>query len=180
MGSGNQVIIRLRVRGMVWAGAHVTLVALDKLFDFGLFPLAIIKLGPLWGTATMMAISLVNCVILILLYDRLSSTRFRDALGLESIKEAAATAHNSWLARRAKAGNGRGTLVIAKVGLFLYLSICFDPMTCVIFMRPTDHYRMTPSYWVVFGLSVFIGNALWGMLIYTGVETIGALLGHFW
>ena len=180
MGAGNQVIARLRERGMVWAGAHAMLFVLDKFFDFVLFPLAIIGLGLLWGTATMMAVSLVNCVILILLYDRLSSTRFRDALGLESIKEAATAAHDSWLARWTKTGGGHGTRLVAKVGLFLYLSIWFDPMTCVIFMRPAGQYLMTPAYWTVFGLSVVISNAIWGLLVYTGVETVSALLEHVW
>jgi hypothetical protein len=78
MGVGNQVIARLRERGIVWAGAHATLYLWDKFFDFVLYPLAIIELGLLRGTATMMAASLVNCFILLLLYDRLSSTRLRD------------------------------------------------------------------------------------------------------
>lgn len=178
MGAGNQVIARLRERGMVWAGAHATLYLWDKFFDFVLYPLAIIELGLVWGTAAMMAASLVICVVLLRLYDNLGSTRFRDLLGFESLKEAAATVRQSRLGRWGEGARGSAARLAGKAGLFLYLSLWHDPMTCTIFMRPADQYRMTAPYWALFGLSVFIGNAIWGLLVYAGVETAGELLEH--
>lgn len=174
------MIARLRKRGLVWVGAHTTLYLWDKFFDFVLYPLAIIELGLLWGTATMMTASLVICVILLVLYDRLGSTRFRDVLGFESLKEAATAVRQTRFGRWSEGTKGRAARLAGKVGLFLYLSLWFDPMTCVIFMRPTDQYHMAPAYWLVFGLSVFLGNAIWGALVYAGVETIAELLEHLW
>jgi hypothetical protein len=177
MGTGSQVIARVREKGMLWAGAHTFFFVWDKTFDFVLYPLAIINLGLLWGTAAMMVASFLICLVLLLLYDRLGSTSFRDALGFESIKEAASAANGTWLSRWANSATGKVARIASKVGLFLYLSLWFDPMTCTIFMRPADRYQMTRAYWLIFGLSVFVGNAVWGLLIYTGVETFGALIG---
>ena len=175
--AASRVLSRIRARGPVWAAAHVILYMWDKFFDFVLYPLAIIEYGLLWGTGVMMAASLLICLALLQLYDRLADTRFRDLLGFESLKEATLAASRSGPAARLRLAESRGARWTAQTGLFLYLSLWFDPMTCTIFMRPADHYRMTPRYWTLFALSVFIGNALWGLLVYFGVESVQALLG---
>ena len=179
MGSGAQIIARIRERGLLWASAHAVLYVWDKFFDFILYPLAIIKFGLIWGTAAMMAASLLICVVLLQLYDNLGSTRFRDLLGFESIKQAAGAVRQSRLGQLNALAKGTVGRLWGKVGLFLYLTLWFDPMTCTIFMRPAGQYRMTAGYWALFGLSVFIGNAVWGLLVYAGVETIGELLERF-
>jgi hypothetical protein len=173
----NGIWTRLRARGPLWAAAHLSLYALDKLFDFILYPLAIIEYRLVLGTAVMMSASLLICVVLLQLYDRLSVTRFRDLLGFESLKQATAAAGESRFAQRLRLANSTISRLIAKTSLFLYLTVWFDPMTCTIFMRPADHYRMTPRYWTLFAISVFIGNATWGLLVYFGVESVQALLG---
>jgi hypothetical protein len=140
--------------------------------------LAIIEFGLLWGTAVMMTASLIICVALLQLYDNLGSTRFRDMLGFESVKQATAAVRQSRFGLLGAGAKGTAARMAGQIGLFLYLSLWFDPMTCTIFMRPADQYRMTTGYWTLFGLSVFIGNAVWGLLVYAGVETIGELLEH--
>ena len=174
----SQIRERLRERGAVWAGAHTTLYLWDKFFDFVLYPLAIVELGLIWGTAVMMAASLVICIILLKLYDNLGATRFRDLLGFESIKEATAAVRQSRLGQWGAGAGGSAASFTGKIGLFLYLSIWFDPMTCTIFMRPADQYHMTARYWAIFVLSVFISNAIWALLVYAGVETVGELLEY--
>lgn len=173
--AGSRIWTRVRARGPLWAAAHLSLYLWDKLFDFVLYPLAIIQHGLLWGTALMMSASLVICVALIALYDRLSSTRFRDLLGFESIKEAAAAAGQSRLASRLRLADTWFSRLVARGMLFLYLTVWFDPMTCTIFMRPADHYEMSPRYWSVFALSVLISNGYWAALVYFGVESVQAL-----
>ncbi|MBW6496284.1 MAG: hypothetical protein K0B16_17365 [Burkholderiaceae bacterium] len=175
--TGNGMWARVRRRGPVWASAHVSLYLWDKLFDFVLYPFAIIQYGLLWGTAVMMSASLLICVGLIYLYDRLSGTRFRDLLGFESLKEAAAAVGKSRLASRLRMADSRLSQLLARSGLFLYLTVWFDPMTCTIFMRPADHYRMSPRYWSIFALSVLISNGYWALLVYFGVESVQALFG---
>ena len=173
----SRIWTRVLARGPLWAAAHLSLYAVDKLFDFILYPLAIIQYGLLWGTGIMMPASFLICVALLQLYDRLSETRFRDLLGFESLKEATAAASESRFAQRLRLANSTLSRLIAKTSLFLYLSLWFDPMTCTIFMRPADHYRMTPGYWTLFAISVFIGNAIWGLLVYFGIESVQVLLG---
>jgi len=86
----SRLISQVRERGPVWVSAHLALYCWDKVFGFILYPLAIINFDLLWGTAVMMAASLVICVALLTAYDRLGDTRFRDLLGFETVKDVAA------------------------------------------------------------------------------------------
>ncbi len=64
--------------------------------------------------------------------------------------------------------------------LFLYLSLAFDPMTTAIMMRPQGKHTMGKGDWAIFYGSVFISNASWGLMIWTGVETLEALVPGIW
>ena len=175
--TAGRILARVRARGPFWLGAHAALYAWDKAFDFVLYPLGLSRLGLLGGTAAMMLASFVVCLILLVLYDRLAATGWRDLLGFESMKEFSAELHNSWLARARPLQSGRWTRTVGAVILFFYLSLWFDPMTCTIFMRPADHHRMSLGYWTLFGASVLVSNLAWALLVFTGLETVGALLG---
>jgi hypothetical protein len=148
----------------------------DKTFDFVLYPLAIIHYGLVWGTAMMMTASFVICITLIQLYDRLSASHFRDLLGFESIKEAAAAVTHSRFATRLHFSTKKIPPPLVKLVFFVYLSVWFDPMTCTIFMRPADHYSMSAQYWFLFALSVLISNCVWAALVYFGVESVHEIL----
>ena len=87
----------MRARGPYWLSAHAALYAWDKTFDFVLYPLALSGLGLLGGTAAMMLASLVVCLVLLLLYDGLAATGWRDLLGFELMKEVGAELHELWL-----------------------------------------------------------------------------------
>jgi hypothetical protein len=176
-GTAGRLIARVRARGPLWLGAHAALYAWDKAFDFGLYPLAQLQLGVIAGTGAMMVASLAVCVMLLLLYDRLATAGFRDLLGFESLKEIGAGVRHSMLAQRMAIATGRPARIASAALLFFYLSIWFDPMTCMIFMRPADHHRMSLQYWALFGASVFVSNAAWATLVYAGVETAQDLLG---
>ena len=175
--AANQFWGRIRSRGPLWATAHAGLYLWDKVFDFLLYPLAILQYGLLWGTMVMMSASLLICVGLIYLYDRLASTQFRDLLGFESLKEAARAAGRIGVMSRLGVADNRLSRPLARFGLFLYLSVWFDPMTCTIFMRPADHYAMSPKYWSIFAISVLLSNGCWALLVYFGVESVQALFG---
>ena len=176
-GTAGRIVARVRARGPLWLGAHAALYAWDKAFDFVLYPLAQFKIGVLGGTAAMTAASLVVCLVLLILYDRLAAAGLRDLLGFELLKEVSAEVRRSWLAHPLPLASGRPARTAAAAVLFLYLSLWFDPMTCTIFMRPADHHRMSFGYWTLFGASVLVSNLAWALLVFTGMETADALLG---
>lgn len=166
---------RIRAQGLIWATAHTLMLAWDRFFDFILYPLAIVNLGLAWGTTVMMTASLVLCAGLIILYDRLSDTRFRDLLGFETLKEATIAISRTSIARRATPTQGSKAFLGAKISLFFYLSVWFDPMTCTIFMRPTSCYEMTPKFWGIFAMSTIVSNGCWAILMYLGIESVQAI-----
>ncbi len=155
----------------------MALLTWDKAFDFLLYPAAIMTFGPLFGTALMMIASLVVCLILLMLYDRLGRGRFRDVLGFESLKEAGEGLLRSRLAQLASFAGASALRTAAKVGLFLCQSVWFGPMTCTIFMRSVGVYRMSRADWLLFGGSVLVSNLVWAALVYVGVESVRGLLG---
>ena len=176
-GTAGQLLGRVRARGLLWVAAHTALYAWDKVFDFVLYPLAQLELGVAGGTVAMMVASLLVCLFLLILYDRLAEVGFRDLLGFELLKELGAGIRHSRLARRTSLAQGRPARIVAAVIFFLYLSLWFDPMTCTIFMRPADHHRMSFGYWALFGASILVSNVAWAALVYAGIETIQGLLG---
>lgn len=64
--------------------------------------------------------------------------------------------------------------------LFLYLTLVFDPMACVILMRKKHDHRMKRKEWGIFLGSVFLSNASWGILVWVGVETFTSLFPILW
>lgn len=64
--------------------------------------------------------------------------------------------------------------------VFFYLSLVFDPMTCTVMMRPKGTHTMGGRDWTIFFLSVVVGNVVWGLMVWTGVETLEALMPGIW
>ncbi len=88
------------------------------LFDFGLYPLVIWKLGLLWGGIVMSILSFLICFLTLLFYDWSK----RDWLGIEAIKELKSYEGNKWF-RRQLSRLLKGSDLLACV----VLSIKFDP-----------------------------------------------------
>lgn len=173
------VLQRIRAKGVIWIAAHSALYAWDKVFDFVFYPLAVIELGLVAGTAVMMAASFAICLVLLLLYDRLAHAGFRDLLCFESIKEAATAVRRSRFVERASLANGAASRGAARAASFLYLSLWFDPMTCTIFMRPAECYSMSPRLWAIFFASVVVSNLCWAAFVYLGVESMREIVSIF-
>lgn len=208
---------------------HYGLWLFDRLFEYILYPTAIIQLGLVCGTGLMMFVSFLVCWGLLVLYDWVSSHWVRDALGFETLKEVMGRAEILFLnpkfpkvlIRPAKyimyVGPGMLILVLwgalmlclsvllyplriilytlrrfvikpawlwlpwlRSVLLFFYLSLVFDPMTCVVLLRPQGKHRMDVGDWIIFLLSVLISNIVWGLMVWTGVETLEALMPGIW
>jgi hypothetical protein len=98
----------IKQRGLLWVTVHALLFALDRSIEFYLYPVSIIGLGLVYGTGVMMLLSLVLCLLLIWLYDWVSTSHeelpawhpvwakrierailphLKDALGFETLKE---------------------------------------------------------------------------------------------
>lgn len=176
-----QLIETIRSRGPLWLAAHGSLWLFDKVFEFVFYPAAIISFGPIKGIGIMMIASFLVCWGLIYLYDWLSNNVVRDALGFETIKEAAGEIQE-WASKKWPFRNwemvpgGTGFAVFS----FLYLSLWHDPMTCLILMRPKDKYTMGKREWSLFLVSVFLSNAAWGLMVWLGVETVEAIFPSLW
>lgn len=82
------LITAIKNRGPLWVTANGSLWLFDRFFEYGLYPYAEYRCGVFLGTALMMALSAVICWLFIVLYDYVSNNWVRDALGLESVKEA--------------------------------------------------------------------------------------------
>lgn len=162
----------IRRRGPVWVVAHTSLWLFDRFFEFVLYPVAIIELGLLLGTATMMVLSFFICLLLIWIYDTVSLRWVRDVLGFETLKEVGREARERagrWLGSRNPGDRGLRTY---RLFLFTYLSVVFDPMTCLVLLRPAGLHRMGAAEWRVFLGSVLVSNAVWGVIVWLGVEAV--------
>jgi len=171
----------IRERGPLWVATHTALWFLDRATEFVLYPIVIYFLGPVSGIAVMMLYSFLVCWGLIVLYDWVSNNWIRDTLGFETLKEAG-EGFEGWLGRTWPFTllDLRSGSRAFRAGLFVYLSVMFDPMTCLIIMRPKDRHAMGIGEWKTFLGSVVLSNVSWGILIWFGIETITELWGMIW
>lgn len=157
------LLTTVRERGLYWATAHALLYAFDKFVEFVVSPAAIIDFGLVMGTAFLMAFSFVVCIVLITIYDWVGNQGVRDLLGYETIRNIGGR-----FGRRL--GHQANSLwdKTFKLGVFLYLSIMNDPMTCTLVLRESGVYRMSRKDWRNFIWSVIVSNVAWGLMIWGG------------
>lgn len=160
-------ILRARELAMGFLGWQ----AVDNAFDYLLYPAVILWIGPLWGGLVMAMLSLVFCLGLIRLYDRLG----RDWLGLEYLKGIKLYHGRTrwkrclgWLLNR---GN---------IPAFIVLSVKYDPFITTAYLRREAFNGMARRDWVIFVSSWIIGNVTWTLLVFGGLTVTHAGWEWLW
>jgi hypothetical protein len=138
----------------------------DYLFDYGLYPYVIWKLGPWRGGALMASLSLFLCLLLLQIYDRLR----RDWIGIEFVK-----------GLRHYEGPSRWQQILAWLisrgdwVAFTVLAIKFGAFITTAYLRRGAYNGMTGRDWRVFIASWLIGNLLWIFILYGGISCVRLL-----
>jgi hypothetical protein len=134
---------------------------LDNAFDYALYPFVIWKLGPWIGGAIMTVLSLLFCLFLLRLYDRLG----RDWLGIEFVKNLrhyeGTSRWRRWLAWLVSQGDAVA---------FVVLSVKYDPFITTAYMRHEAYKGMSRRDWIIFLGSWLLANGLWIAVCYGGVS----------
>lgn len=147
---------------MTWLAGVLAFKAFDYAFDYVLYPFVIYRLGLVTGGIVMAALSLLDCLLLLRLYDWLK----RDWLGIEFIKDLRHYAGAGW--RRALAWLlGRGDVVA-----FFALSLRFDPFVTTAYLRRGQFNGLSPRDWRIFLASVVVSNAAWALVCFGGIEAV--------
>lgn len=135
-------------------------------FGCGLYPFVIFKLGLVAGGVVMAALSFLDCLLLLRLYDWLK----RDWLGIEWLKEVRGyTGTGRW--RRGLAWTlNRGDGVA-----FVALSLRFDPFITTAYLRRGAYGGLSARDWRIFLGSVLLSNAAWALVCFGGVEAVRRL-----
>ena len=141
---------------------------MDYAFDYALYPFVIWKLGPLIGGGIMALLSLLFCLLLMRLYDRLG----RDWLGIEFVKNLRHYEGSSQWRR------GLAWLVSRGDGIaFMILSVKYDPFITTVYLRREAFQRFVRRDWIIFFGSWAVANGLWIFLCYDGVSLLSRI-GH--
>ncbi len=133
----------------------------DNAFDYLLYPFVVWKLGPWRGGMLMAFLSLLFCLVLLRLYDRLQ----RDWLGIEFAKAQRLYTGPKWW-RKAIAwllARGDGTA-------FVVLSLRYDPFITTAYLRHGAYNGMNARDWRIFFGSWLVANAAWIAVCYGGVS----------
>lgn len=64
--------------------------------------------------------------------------------------------------------------------LFIFLSLKYDPMTCLILMRPAYKYGMGIKEWKIFLASLVISCTSWALLVWGAMEGIKKFSPALW
>lgn len=163
---------RFNFRAMTFGYAFFTLA--DYLFDYLLYPYIIYQRGLFWGGIVMALLSVAACLSAALFYDLIK----KDWLGIEAIKQFKNDIE--------KYSNSQKSLIhrivawILKKGRwveFLFLSLKFDPFVTTVYLRNgvKKFNGFRKEEWMIFISSVFISNAYWTFLSFSGVEIIKAM-----
>ncbi len=151
------------------ATGFLTWHALEYAFDCALYPFAIWKLGLWRGGALMAVLSLLSCLLLLWLYDKLK----RDWFGIELAKELRLYSGPSRWKRAMARLLGRGDAVA-----FIVLSLRFDPFITTAYIRHGAYNGLARRDWKIFLGSVALSNAAWALVCFGGVEAVRRL-GRF-
>ncbi|MDD5198313.1 MAG: hypothetical protein PHC88_00790 [Terrimicrobiaceae bacterium] len=135
-----------------------------KAFDYALYPFVIWKLGPWASGAIMTLLSLVFCLFLLRLYDRLG----RNWLGLEFVKLCGAT-------KAPRAGGGHWLVSRGDGVAFVVLSVKYDPFITTAYLRCDAYTGRNGRDWTIFLASWLAANGLWIAVCYGGVSVLRIL-----
>jgi hypothetical protein len=129
----------------------------------------IYKRGPLWGGVIMALLSAAACLLTVLLYDLIK----KDWLGIEAIKDIKKEIINYGNYSNKKIH--RAMAWFLKKGQwaeFLFLSLKFDPFVTTVYLRNgiKKFSGFGRKEWQIFVASVFVSNAWWTLLAFSGVE----------
>ena len=140
---------------------------LDYAFDYALYPFVIFRWGPIVGGLCMTLLSLLTCLLLIWIYDRIG----RDWLGIETIKglkNYAGAAHwRRWLAQVMKMSDGVA---------FVVLSLKYDPFITTAYLRHGAFNGMKRRDWTIFLSSGLLANLWWIAVCFGGVTALSHLI----
>lgn len=150
-----------RLRAAQWLVGVLSFKLVDNAFDYVLYPFVILKLGPAVGGIVMAALSLLDCLLLLKLYDWLK----RDWLGIELVKGLRHYAGSSRWKRATAWLLGRGDGVA-----FVVLSLRFDPFITTAYLRHGAYNGLARRDWKIFFGSVLISNAAWTFVCFGGIE----------
>lgn len=141
---------------------------INALWDYGLYPLVIWRLGFVFGGIVMTACSMALCLLVLYFYDWTK----KDWLGIETIKSFRAPSRGSWSGQIASRILEKGN-----AAAFVFLSLAFDPFITTAYMRHGSHQfnGLTRRDWIIFLTSGIVGNAYWTLVSYTGVSVIGSI-----
>ncbi len=153
-------------RAATWFAGILTFKAFDYAFDYVLYPFAIYRLGLVVGGIVMAMLSLINCLLLLRLYDWLK----RDWLGIEWLKGLKHyVGPANW--RRVLAWLlGRGDVVA-----FFALSVRFDPFVTTAYLRRGQFDGLSRRACWIFFASVVVSNVSWALVCFGGVEVVRRL-----
>ena len=145
--------------------------SLDYVFDYLLYPAALLGLGYLWGGLLMTAASVINNLAVIRAYD----WSRQDWLLLETIKEL-----------KSRGGDLktipvlRRIIVKGDVAAFFILSWIEDPIVVTLYLRKGAHVfnGLSRRDWIIFGASTILSNLFWIASLVSIIELIRIARSH--
>lgn len=144
----------------------------DWLFHYPLYIWVINEFGLKKGFVVMSCLSFLLCYVYIKIYDAIK----RDLFLLEDAKK--------WMETMATyAGKSKTKLLRAKIirkgGIvvsFLILSLWRDPFYTLVFCRQEQYSGFFLKEWGIFLGSVVVGNAIWALSVFGGIEVFKMFL----
>jgi hypothetical protein len=151
----------------------------DALFDYGLYPLALIGLGYACGAVAMTALSVAVNLLAIRAYDWAG----RDLLLIESLKDLKTCQGGGFWSRRLSA-----VLRAGDVPAFVLLSWLEDALVVTLYLRKGSYLfnGLSRRDWMVFVGATVLSNLLWILSLISLIElmqivwaALGSLLRLF-
>lgn len=142
------------------------------LFDYVLYPLVIYNTGLTKGFVIMIFLSFLSCILMFFIYDYLK----KDFLAIEYSKDKL----DSLIANN-KGSKFRKALIWllhrSRIILFVFLSV-YDPFIATVFMRKGayQYNGLSKRDWGILTLSLFIGNGIWAVTVFTGLSLFEYLI----
>jgi hypothetical protein len=137
--------------------------ASDYVFDYLLYPAALIFLGYLWGGIVMTIASVFLNLLVIRAYDWAK----RDFLLLETLKQLRTSDSTHWGKRLLAAALSKGDAVA-----FFILSWFEDPIVVTLYLRKGSGQfdGLSRRDWAIFGASTLVSNLMWAGSLVSLIE----------
>ena len=143
---------------------------LDYVFDYAIYPAALLLLGYGWGSFSMICVSALGNLLLIRAYDWSK----RDFFLIESLKAIKESSGGSIWRRRIGA-----LLRSSDAVAFFVLSWLEDALIVTLYLRRGSHLYngFTRRDWCIFAASTMTSNLLWILSLMSIIEVASFLLG---